>query len=231
MQTKGELITACIKLMYDNTDRYIDPDNVSFAGESADDISTKVESAEYAHRTANIIEAINRAFYRIYSYGKLPYRELVIGKADEPAIAGKLFSTYNLKSLASDLGRVIKILYVDNRTGNVTNDIPVTYLANGKVVLPTIYKDIANKDGYYSITYEGRVKEIKYTDPDTLDLTTYGYTEEMLNYIPYSVKADLYEEDNPEMAYASRNLFETYIQGLPDNESDIYDVENVLNVW
>lgn len=235
MKTKGELVTACIKLMFDNGEAYIDPTNVSFTLQDGETTPTgsDIEAAEYAHRTANIIEAINRAFYRIYSYGKIPNNEMVIGTAEEPLSAGKLFSTYNLNSIANDFGRVVKLAYVDNNTGIYNYNIPITYLAGGKVVLPTIYQVTLgyNKNGYYSLLYERKVKELKYDDADTLDLTTYGYTEDMLAYIPYFVKADLYEEDNPQMAQASRNIFEAFIQGLPSNDTDTYNVEDVMNVW
>ena len=226
MQTKGELITACIKLMYDNTDSYIDPENVSFTLQEGEGTPTAndIESAEYAHRTVNIIEAINRAFHRIAQYGKLPKASLHIDK-DTAYIANTINTrTYNLRVLTDGAyRRIFKILYAD-KCGNISS-VKSTFITNEKVILPVI------SSGMFEVVYDINAKEIKYDDLDTLDLTIYGYTEEMLNYVPYSVKADLYEEDNPEMAYASRNLFETYIQGLPDNESDIYDVEDVMNVW
>ena len=51
MKTKGELIAACIKLMFDNDTNILDPENIS-------------DDPEYASRTANIIESINRALTR-----------------------------------------------------------------------------------------------------------------------------------------------------------------------
>ena len=49
--TKGELIVACIKVMFDDTEM-LDPETIS-------------DNPEYQSRTANIIESINRGFDEI----------------------------------------------------------------------------------------------------------------------------------------------------------------------
>ena len=57
--TKGELIVACLKLMYENDTEVLDPATIS-------------DEDDYKSKTVNICESINRALSEIAKADKLP---------------------------------------------------------------------------------------------------------------------------------------------------------------
>lgn len=191
--TKGELIVASIKLMFDNGDVDLDPSKIS-------------ANYDYQDRTKNIIESINRALYRIQTANKLPKKFLTINNKTSVSLATRLFSRYNLSALTNNEYYRIVSVAVENENGYSNN---VDYrLENDTIVLPKITDGNVN----YIVCYMPKIVELTYQTSDTDALS---YPNEVLNIIPYFVKGDLYEDDDISSARYSRNIFEQYLEALP----------------
>lgn len=196
--TRGQLISNCIKLMNDNVGEVIDDDNVS-------------SNDEYLERTTVIVPSINRAFLRLAQLKKLPVKNFKIYYDKE----NKLTSIFVDEELMKDVFS-IKNVYLQDRYGNIKTNISYFFQEN-ILILPNIPEGCV-----YTIFYNPNpivLQEPKKDEAvDTIDLE---YPDEILNVIPYFVKADLYEEDDPQLAMYSRNLFESYASQLPTRDNSI----------
>lgn len=207
--TKGELITACVKLMFDNDDVVIDPTTVS-------------EESDYASRTVNIIESINRALNRLSLLKKLPSQAYYITNETKCISKNNKFTRYCLNDLISDYSQIEKISREDI-FGNYNSNISIRN--EGKnIVLPTL-----QKNEQYIVDYQAIPAFLNYEDSDTKEIL---YDDKIVSIIPYYVKADLYEEDNPNIADYSRNLFEQYAMALPSNDNNqIREIQSYYSLW
>lgn len=207
--TKGQLITACIKLMYDNDDTPIDPEVVS-------------KESDYASRTVNIVESINRAFIRLSLLKKLPFKVFYIDESTESVGKNKTFTRYDLKTLIDDYSqyeRISKESALGEYNGNVSIRFEGSY-----IVLPTL-----KFNEQYIIDYQPEVFKLSDSDEDIIEIP---YSDKILSIVPYFVKADLYEEDNPNIADYARNLFEQYAMALPSNDNNqIREIQSYYNLW
>lgn len=208
--TKGELIVACIKLMYDNNTEQIDTLAIS-------------SNPNYTERTANIVESINRALYRILELGKIPKKTFIINDETTVISENVFYKRYELSTLIEDYLFINSVSKQDIK-GNYNANVSVRIEGTSTLVLPLEAGTV------YIINYTPQIKEIDYMQSDT---EVIDYPNYILSKIPYFVKADLYEEENPSMAHASRNIFENYIYQLPTNkESEIKETQNVyINEW
>lgn len=207
--TKGELITACVKLMYDNDDVQIDPEVVS-------------NESDYASRTVNIIESINRAFIRLSLLKKLPFKTFYINEETEYINKSKMLTRYDLTLLIEDYSQYERVSKED-AFGEYNGNISVRFEGNC-IVLPTL-----RTNEQYIIDYQPEVFRLK---EDDLDTKVIPYAEKILSIVPYFVKADLYEEDNPNIADYARNLFEQYAMALPSNDNNqIREIQSYYNLW
>lgn len=198
--TRGELITNCIKLMNDNAGEQIDPQNIS-------------SNEDYEERTTVIIPSINRALIRLAQLKKLPVKNIKIPYSkDNVNITTITVDEEITKDILS-----IKNVYLQDRYGNIKTNISY-FIQDNIFILPNI------REGYeYTIFYNPRPELLKDNlDSDEIqDTVEINYPDEILNIIPYFVKADLYEEDDPQLAMYSRNLFESYAAQLPTRDNTI----------
>jgi hypothetical protein len=258
MKTKGELIVACIKLMFDNDEQELIPDEIS-------------ENSEYHARTKNIVESINRAMLEIANNEKLPKKTIELSCVEGDI--GNYYVRYKLDTLvkegfSNDILKVKSIAYEkDNIYKNLTDyteeghnvfllpklaevskyanlsSFPKTgkqgmvYIAldTNKVYFWDLkeYTEETNLDKYgkYIITYSPRFKDrLSYDDPDTKEL---DIPEDLLDIVPYFVKGDLYETDDPNAAALARNLFHAYLGEIPSqNDTKQTKVKTVFTqVW
>jgi hypothetical protein len=209
--TKGQLISDCLKLMNENEDQ-IDAGNVS-------------DNAEFMLRTVNIIESINRALYRANELGKLPKKVLYITYDTEAEEKGYYHSKYSINTLGN--GEIFKIdsIALLKANGEYTTHIDVRYEGSDILVLNTLdnpdnylnanYPEIVEEK--YIVVYTPKIQELSYSDEDTLEL---DYPNELLRKVPYFVVGELYVEDNPNIAFAYRDMYEAYLNKLPDYEEN-----------
>lgn len=190
---KGELIVACIKQMFDNDTDRLDPNTIS-------------DNADYIGRTNNIIEVINRGFDEVAKARKLPKKTLILVK--DMGEVGEYFTKFDLNEVSGE----DDILYLTNvayENGAIYDqNIEIKVEGESKLVLPTI------NEGRYIVTYHPKyTKQLSYEDPDTKVIE--DMPSEALRVIPYFVKAELYEDDDPSRATLSRNIFHQYLQEIP----------------
>lgn len=229
--TKGELIVACLKLMYEN-------DNVSFYED--DEVESISEDIDYKSKTANIIESINRALTEIAKADKFPY----FVKTVDAFFTGQTYTTYNQVpesktgdedyirvmnsiykwdttsgsyvkfplplyfeyTLDSDIQKVIGIQWEVNQDYYYQNvDAPIRYKGNKLLLL-------RHEQGNYIVNYIPKYTRLSYSDEDTANITFADsdntlIPDYILDIVPYFVKGDLYEEDEPQMAILATNKF------------------------
>lgn len=203
--TKGQLIVNCIKLLAENMGQDIDATIVS----SLD---------EYKDRTTVIVQSINRAFHRLEHLKKLPNLTKIIAFDEKK-------QNYELDLTSedySDIYIIKKIVYVD-RYGNYI-DFNNYYLNEGLLILPKL--EYGEK---FIVQYQPKFVDIKETDEvKYFDTDVINYPETITSIIPYFVKAELFEEDNAQLAVLSMNRFETYAAGLPTQD---YKNAKIIDVY
>jgi hypothetical protein len=243
--TKGELIAACLKLMYENDDVSFyapeldenEEDEDSYEQTTTSNIS---EDSDYKSKTANIIESINRALSEIAKADKFPF----FVKSIDAFFIGQPYTTYNTVPTSNDNDetyiRVLNNIYkwdsdssayikvalplyfyytLDNDIFKVlgvnyeindeyyyqNNDVSVRY--NGSRLM------LLRRDkGNYIINYTPKYKRLSYSDEDSANITFADsdntlIPDYILDIVPYFVKGDLYEEDEPQMALLATNKF------------------------
>ncbi len=199
--TKGELISACIKLMFDNNEQI--------------DTSIVSDDETYQDRTNNIIESINRAIIRLNQLNKLPFgfKSIDSSKNGENVITIaldddyiELINIYKYKLNSFDLNPVTNVLYLPFNT----------------VCLPNL-----NENYVYYLYYKKAPLKLSYSDSDEMEIPLPDY---ITSIIPYFVKGDLYEEDNANMALLARNMFESYANDLP-NPIDALNSKNIIDIF
>lgn len=199
--TKGELISACIKLMFDNNEQI--------------DTSIVSDDETYQDRTNNIIESINRAIIRLNQLNKLPFgfKSIDSSKNGENVITIpldddyiELINIYKYKLNSFDLNPVTNVLYLPFNT----------------ICLPNL-----NENYVYYLYYKKSPLKLSYSDSDEMEISLPDY---ITSIIPYFVKGDLYEEDNANMALLARNMFESYANDLP-NPIDAINSKNIIDIF
>lgn len=191
--TKGELIVACIKTMFDNDTERLDAETIS-------------DNPDYTSRTVNIIEAINRGFDEVAKARKLPKKTLLL--VEGLGNVGDYYTKFDLNEISGE----DDVLYINNvayeNGANYDQNIEIKIEGENTLILPTI------KEGRYIVTYSPKyTKQLSYDDPDTKVIE--DMPSEALRVIPYFVKAELYEDDDPSRATLARNIFHQYLQEIP----------------
>lgn len=218
--TKGQLISDCLKLMFDNEEQ-INPDNVSNNG-------------DYTLRTINIIESINRGLYVANELNKLPKKVFYITFDTEAVEKNHYHSKYNLNDLLSSedesLYKIHRISYLQIN-GKVTTKIDIRY--EGELLVLTSLSDPNDylSESYperieekYIIEYLPMIKELTYLDSDSKVIP---YPDNIVRKLPYYVAGELLVEENPNMAMAYKDMYEGFLLRLP-SEQDIQK-PNIVN--
>lgn len=204
--TKGELIVKCLKLLNENDGVNIESDTVS-------------EDPDYLERTVNIVPSINRALNRLAEMKKLPVKSFEV-----PFTFENRRKTIKInQNEISDLLFVANVIKMDADYGLAETNVSY-FLEGTTLILPSlIYAE------FYQIFYHPLAKHLKEDDADTMQIE---YPDYILDCIPYFVKADLFEEDNPNLAVLARNLFEQYANQIPTrNYSVMRGVKDVYDLY
>ena len=204
--TKGDLIVKCLKLLNENDGEQIDPLVVS-------------ELSEYKERTVNIVPSINRALNRLAEMKKLPVKKFTINYLKE----NKNKSITVEEEITKDILSIANIFSFNEDYG--LTDTNVSYFFEGDVlILPNL-----TYDEHYTVFYNPKPVYLTEADLDTKEIE---YPNYIIDCIPYFVKADLYEEDDPNLAVLARNLFESYANQIPTrNISTMRGIKDVYNVY
>lgn len=204
--TKGQLIVKCLKLLNENNGEKIDDKIVS-------------ELPEYSDRTTLIIPSINRALYKISDAKKLPGKTYEVTYIDQ---VNQGNTNKNIKvdsTIVNDMTFITNIVLQDMYGNIYTN---VSYFIDGDTcILPPL-----SSGQKYTIFYKPKVVEIS---EDAPDISVLDYPDYILNPIPYFVKGELFEEDDPNLAVFSRNVFERLINEIPSKTESV--MRGVVDVY
>lgn len=207
--TLNDIKKAALQLMFAN---YSD----DLTDENVDEISNE----EYTQYLVNMNASINRCLGRIESANVLPLKTISITPATaKESTSSDTFSRYELKTLASDflsLSRIAKECGCEYKPS-------VKYHIEGTVVVLEPLKE----GEQYIVVYRRRPARISI---GAVSSTTVDVPDNIAELIPYYIKADLYEEDEPNLALQSRNIFESLLTQLVVDESDGIP-GGVVNVW
>lgn len=154
----------------------------------------------------NVIESINRAMNRIAELGKYPKKSFTLLSTDGEV--GDYDAEYTISDFASDFYLLDKITYEDSN-GIRSENVVWFFRDDDTLVLPAI------EEGKYYVKYTPIPQQFTYDDSDTTNL---AIKDLIASKIPYFVKADIYEEEQPTLAINSRNIFESYMSTIPVNQ-------------
>lgn len=149
----------------------------------ASDIETLMQDSNYSSRLILMNESIDRAIDKI----------LLSNAIDDKVVTVALQSgLVCLKEQINDFYELVSLLKENNGVLEKVNDYEM--VGADYVIL--------KESGTYVVQYKHRPLSVT-SDEQEVDVQ-----EDLARIIPYFVKADLFEEDNPSMAFASRNIFE-----------------------
>lgn len=157
--------------------------------------------------------AITRAMNRIKTAGVIPQKTYTEGPISE----NKRIIRYELSTLIPDFSKLRRVVVEDQYGYN--NNYPYTF-EGANVVLVNLHKGCS-----VTFIYEPKMPVVTSV---TSDATEIPLPDELACIIPYSVKADIYEQDEPELATQARNIFEGMLaEYWPQEQNVVVDIESV----
>ncbi len=206
--TIGDVKVAALKLMFTNYGDKI----TSVDGDGYDNISNLEYDAEYGKYLVNMNECINRAVTRLSAVGVLPVKSKQINLQK-----GNKAERIDLKENITDFYRLIKIIKEEG--DEYIPDYPYYMEGDG-----TIRVSAQNKDCALIILYEPKERLITDGTPNTAVFE--NVPDELALLIPYFIKAELFEEEQPELATQARNIFES---SAADRIGNAYAAQKVVS--
>ena len=205
--TIGDIKIAALKLMFTNYSDKIS----SIDGDMCDNIANLEYDAEYGKYLVNMNESINRALLRLSAVGAIPLKSRTF-EIDK----GEKAERIDLKEKITDFYRLIKVI----KETEYDYEPNFRYDAETDTVIRIPSQE---EDCTLTVVYEPQESII--TD-ETLNTDTFiEVTDELALLIPYFVKSELLEEEQPELAAQARNLFES---SLSDRISSSYPNQKVV---
>ena len=191
----GTVKTEALKLMYINYAKEID----------AEDIADLMADDNYSSYLVNMNGAIKRGIDRIVNAGKMPSKSVVLENG-EPV--GRMHYRFDLTQI-SDFSSIVRV--TGEEWGEYKN-FPYQFEGYGVVLVRT-----TDSQATFRLIYRPKAPDIsELADTDELPIA-----EELANILPYFVKADLYEEDEPQQASLARNQFEQYLAAIDTKDKSI----------
>lgn len=182
----GDIKIEAIKLMFTN---------YSF-DMGIDDLQKLVSDENYGSYIVNMNGSINRALDRIQNACVLAPKAHTFNTDD-----GNALLKYDLKNI-SDLFLIDRVSSWLNKTEYCPS---VSFYIEGDTLI------LENTGDEYTILYFPTIKSLTNEDADTDDMWLPDYIARL---IPYFIKSDLYQEEEPDLAAAARNLFEASLEDI-----------------
>jgi hypothetical protein len=202
----GEIKVEAIKLMFANYGYDI----------QVDDIQRLLSDENYSSYIVNMNGAIARALDRIENACVLPLKSYKVNPAD--ISHGKAFMRFNL-ALISDLFMIDRVVI----------EGACEYDANAEYELEADNLVLANSNSDITIIYYPSVKTV---DSNVSDGDELWIPDKIARLIPYFIKGDLFQEEEPDLAAAARNLFEASLDDMkPQNQNKQNFVKQVYRLY
>ena len=188
--TLGEIKIEALRIMFAN--------NEILSVESIDEYKTDDTYKDYLDRMNG---SINRAIRRMETRKLIPTKTKIL-TLEQGTVKG-LNIRFNLAATIPDYGSIDRIIY-ENDLGCYEPFTGFKTEGFGLIVLPAL-KDATE---WYTVIYNPILEPYNSATDET---ETIPLPNSLAAAIPYFVKADLYEEDEPELAATARNIFESQL--------------------
>ena len=154
--------------------------------------------------------AINRAFDRLRDMDLLKEKSVTITPTE-----GDVYATFELTTI-TDLYKISRIAYIDSYN---EYEPSIEWKTEGDTLL------LFRLGGEYHLIYYVELPIITSTTEETTEI---DLPNELLRLIPYYIKGELYEEDQPELAAEAMAIFEQrifrYTNKPTSNQTHIQEV-------
>ena len=191
----GELKIECLMVMD------ADADDISM-----DNLATYENNDSYSDYMRKMPGAINRGLDRMATLKKLPIKEHILtnGKKEGAYLVFNLKEVPNFRSI-----KRVRVLQGEHLINNID------YLYEGKhLMIPNIY------DGEITLYYYPSSPAVtrEMGNEEEIDIP-----DELARLLPYYVKSDIFETEEPSLASQARNKFESALEEITLNEEDSFD--------
>lgn len=185
--TYGELKLETIKICH-----------ALYDAETVENLENMKYDERYGRFLRGFTGAVNRAFQRIVQKGVLPLKSHVV-KCETPVDGDS--ERFDLKELISDFGRLERVVF-DGKRGYV-GEMSYETEGEGEIILPSLMLGDC-----YRFIYHPTLPEVTpwTNDADEVPLPPY-----LAAAVPYSIKGDILEEDEPSLAVNAKNIFEALL--------------------
>lgn len=157
----------------------------------------KLEKGDLADRSSKIIDSINRAIDYILVSGATNTVTAEIDAYDEKE--EKKYIKVSLKEIANNIFRINKVNY-ESEGGQIETEVDYRYEGDENIVLP----NRKSGKGVYIVVYTKDIARYTNSSPNNVEIPL---KSELVRLIPYFVKGELYEEDEPNLAIQAQNMF------------------------
>jgi hypothetical protein len=179
-------------------------------------LSTLVINDNYGKYLRAMNGSINRCFDRLRSLKKQPKKSLTLNKGDMSE-DNYLYFDLDASTFAS-VDFIVRITYRDE--DGYPTDSKVTYEIEGRTLI------LQNRPGTFRLIYWEKLPYITTLGDDQILLIE----DELARAIPYFIKGELLEEDEPDLASKARALFEGTVSNLYQEE-EINQTKVVDVLW
>lgn len=186
----GQIKIEAIKLMFTNYAYDI----------HTEDLQRMISDENYGSYIVNMNGSIARAIDRIENACVVPVKRKTI-KANELTV-GAVFDRF-------DTSKISDLFQIDRVTAEYPNgdyDGNAEYEEEGNILLLR-----HNGAATYTILYYPTIKTV---DENVLDSDEFWIPDNIARIIPYFIKGDLYQEEEPKLAADARNIFEASLDDL-----------------
>lgn len=191
----GEIKVEAIKLMFANYGFDM----------SINDLQKMLADENYGSYIVNMNGSIARALDRIENACVVPLKRKEISFED--CQLDKYF-------LSFDTNKIDDLFLIDRVTARYSNgeyDGNANYSIEGDILL------LDNKATTYTILYYPTIKTVNESVLDTDEL---WIPDKIARLIPYFIKGDLYQEEEPDLAADARNIFEASLDDLKNQNQN-----------
>lgn len=204
----GEIKLEALKIMNINNDSLLLIENMdAILGEK-----------RYAKYLNNMFNCINKAIdvinhRKILPQNRIELSELLVKQ-------GAINNRFDVSNIIDFLS-VSRIVYEDDKS--YRERIPYEREGNLLVVSNNYHPE------YLAMVYDTKIDNITEELGNEDDIP--GLSDELARLIPYFIKFELYQEDEPDLALNAKNTFEQGIEALRvyDNEFESFNIEKVYS--
>ncbi|GHV02021.1 hypothetical protein FACS1894211_12750 [Clostridia bacterium] len=183
----GEIKIEALKLMRENVH-----EDITFA-----DLPELYESRNYGDLLVNMNASISRALDRIAALDKLPLAVVELTDYLDRE------TPYSMRYYISDISDYDCIFRVVHESEYEYDDnIPARFEGSSILILPKI------NHGEYRLIYQAKPPRVT---ANSIDGDNLRISDKLARLIPYFIKSELYEEEEPAIAQAARAAFENGI--------------------